>query len=72
MYYFLTAGGAGHVQSLVVSSILIIIGFLLLMLGLIADIISFNRRLIEDVLYRVKKIELDLKSDHENTDEFKG
>jgi len=72
MYYFFTAGGAGHVQSLVISSILIIIGFLLLMLGLIADIISFNRRLIEDILYRVKKIELDLKSDRENTGEFKG
>ncbi len=72
MYYFFTAGGAGHVQSLVISSILIIIGFLLLMLGLIADIISFNRRLIEDILYRVRKIELDLNSDNENTDEFKG
>jgi glycosyltransferase involved in cell wall biosynthesis len=71
LYYFFTTGGVGHVQSLVVSGTLIILGFLLLMIGLVADIISFNRRLIEDTLYRVRKMESSLISERENTDEVR-
>jgi hypothetical protein len=58
LYFYFTGGGAGHIQSLVISGVLIIMGFMLLMIGLVADIISFNRRLIEDILYRVRKMEL--------------
>jgi glycosyltransferase involved in cell wall biosynthesis len=58
LYFYYTGGGAGHIQSLVISGVLIIMGFMLLMIGLVADIISFNRRLIEDILYRVRKMEL--------------
>ncbi len=60
LYYFFTSGGSGHIQSLVISGTLIILGFMLIMIGLVADIISFNRRLIEDTLYRVRKIELNV------------
>ena len=59
LYYYFTAGGAGHIQSLIISGVLVMLGFILIMIGLVADIISFNRRLIEDTLYRVRKIELD-------------
>lgn len=38
---------SGHIQSLVISSILLGIGFNIIVLGFIADIISYNRRLIE-------------------------
>ena len=38
--------------------VLITIGFQILIVGLLADLISANRRLIEDTLLRVKKIEL--------------
>ncbi len=58
LYYYVTSGGTGHIQSLVLSGVLIILGFILLMIGLVADIISFNRQLIEDTLYRVRKVEL--------------
>ena len=60
MYFYFTSGGVGHIQSLVLSGVLIILGFILLMIGIVADIISFNRRLIEDTLYRVKKMELNM------------
>ncbi len=72
LYCFFVTGGVGHIQSLVISGTLIILGFLLLMIGLVADLISFNRRLIEDTLYRVKMMELSLLSEHENMDEDKG
>jgi glycosyltransferase involved in cell wall biosynthesis len=70
LYFFFAAGGAGHIQSLIVSGVLIILGFMLLMIGLIADIISFNRQLIEDTLYRVRKMELS-QSSRKSEDESK-
>ncbi len=56
--YVVSSGAAGHIQSLILSGVSLMMGFMLLMIGLVADIISFNRRLIEDVLYRVRKMEL--------------
>ena len=38
---------------------MILIGFILSMIGLLADLIAGNRKLIEDVLYRVKSIDID-------------
>ena len=60
LYFFFTVGGAGHIQSLVLSGVLITLAFILFMMGLIADTISFNRRLIEDTLYRTRKMELSI------------
>jgi hypothetical protein len=59
LIYFLIGESSGHIQSLILSAILFIIGFQVIMIGLIADIISFNRRLIEETLLRVRRIEFD-------------
>ncbi len=58
VYYFM-GGGGGHIQSLVLAAILFITGFNVLMIGIVADVLSFNRRLIEETLLRVRRIELD-------------
>ncbi len=58
IYYFM-GQGSGHVQSLIFAAILFIVGFQVLVVGLVADVISFNRRLIEETLVRVRRIELD-------------
>jgi len=58
LYFYFSRSGAGHVQSLILAAILIIIGFQIIIIGLVADLISGNRRLIEDNLYRLKKLEL--------------
>lgn len=50
-----TAGG--HVQSLILASILIMMGFMTIIIGLQADIIAANRKLLEDIQYRVRKME---------------
>ncbi len=58
VYYYLTGNGGGHIQSLILSAVLMLIGFQVGMIGLLADLIRANRRLIEDVQYRVKKMEI--------------
>ena len=59
VYYFLEGYGQGHVQSLIVSAVLMIVGFQIALIGLLADVISGNRKLLEDVLYRVRRMELE-------------
>jgi len=58
LFYFLMGQGGGKVQSLILAAAFLIIGFQVLIIGLISDLISSNRRLLEDGLLRIKKIEL--------------
>ncbi|MEX2104010.1 MAG: glycosyltransferase family 2 protein [Bacilli bacterium] len=58
LIYYLLGDGSGHIQSLILAAVMMIIGFQLGMLGVIADLISNNRKLVEETLYRVRKIEL--------------
>jgi hypothetical protein len=55
----LAGQGAGHIQSLILAAILFIVGFQVLVIGLVADVISFNRKLLEEALHRVRRIEFD-------------
>jgi glycosyltransferase involved in cell wall biosynthesis len=58
VYYYFITGGAGKIQSLILSAVLLLIGFQFIVISFIADLISANRRLIEDALLRIKKIQL--------------
>ncbi len=58
-YLFVYEGGAGHVQSLIVMAVMFMLSFLLFVLGVLADLIYGSRRLVEDALYRSRKLELD-------------
>ena len=58
LYFYIMASAAGHVQSLILSAILMIVGFQTMVIGLVADLIGANRRLSEDILYRLRKIEI--------------
>ena len=69
LYYYVTGTGLGHLQSLILSAVLLIVGFQIALIGLVADVISGNRKLIEDVLYRVKNLELDLRAPDRDPDE---
>jgi glycosyltransferase involved in cell wall biosynthesis len=57
IYLYWSGQRIGHVQSLILSAILIIIGFQVLMIGLLSDLLSLNRRLSEEALYRVRRLE---------------
>jgi glycosyltransferase involved in cell wall biosynthesis len=58
LYYFFHNEASRHLASLVVTSVLMIVGFQVILIGLLADVISGNRKLLEDLLYRVRQIEL--------------
>ena len=58
LYYYVNGLGQGHLQSLILSAVLMIVGFQVLLIGLMADLISANRKLTEELLYRVRSIEL--------------
>jgi glycosyltransferase involved in cell wall biosynthesis len=60
VYYYLTGSGAGKLQSLILSAVLMIVGFQVVLIGLLADLISGSRKVLEDVQYRVRRLELDL------------
>jgi glycosyltransferase involved in cell wall biosynthesis len=55
--YLFGIGQRGHVQSLILAAILIIVGFQVLLIGLLADLLSCNRKLLEELLYRARKSE---------------
>jgi hypothetical protein len=59
LYYYMTGSGAGKLQSLILSAVLMIVGFQVVLIGLVADLISGSRKVLEDVLYRVRLLELD-------------
>ena len=59
LYYFIfTIEGQLHIQSLILASILLLAGFQMFLTGMVADLIATNRSLMEDVLQRVKTLEL--------------
>jgi glycosyltransferase involved in cell wall biosynthesis len=61
LYYFWQRGGAaGNVQSLILAAILIIVGFQVCMIGLMADLVRLNRKMLEEELYRVRRLELSI------------
>jgi glycosyltransferase involved in cell wall biosynthesis len=58
LFYYFTGTGLGHVQSLILSAVLMIVGFQVLLIGLVSDVISGNRKLLEDLVYRIRSLEL--------------
>ena len=55
VYYYLSGEGGGMVQSLILAAIFLIVGFVTFLIGVIADLVSFNRKILEEVLFRLRK-----------------
>lgn len=58
LYYFTIGQGGGRVQSLLLGVLLMLLGFQSCVVGLLADLIRHNRKLIEEELYRIRKLEM--------------
>ena len=58
LFLYLGGQGQGNVQSLILAAVLMIVGFQIILIGLMADVLSANRKLSEELLYRVRSIEL--------------
>ncbi len=59
LVYLFIGEGTGHIQSLILTSMLILVCFQTFLIGLQADLIAANRKLIEDVQYHVRKMDYD-------------
>ena len=47
----------GPLTLFILSAVLMIVGFQVFLIGLVADLISFNRKILEEVIYRIRRIE---------------
>ena len=56
VYYFQGVGN-GHIQSLILAAVLLLIGWQTIIIGLQADLIAANRKLLQDIQYRIRKME---------------
>ena len=55
LYFFFTGNGAGHVQSLILTAILLMMGFQTMLVAFLSDLLATNRKLLEDIRYRQQK-----------------
>lgn len=70
--YWCMGNGSGHIQSLIFASTLLIIGFQTIVVGLLGDVISANRKILQDVQYHVRRMDYDVQSNrtYSNYDEI--
>ncbi|MBN1816016.1 MAG: glycosyltransferase family 2 protein [Sedimentisphaerales bacterium] len=55
LYYYFTGGGRGHLQSLILAAVLLLISFNTMVLGVLADLIRANRELIQETLFSTRR-----------------
>lgn len=59
LVFYFHGAGSGHVQSLILSAVLLLLGFETVIVGLLADVIASNRKILEDVQYHVRRMDYD-------------
>ena len=57
-YFYCNGLGNGHIQSLIFAAILILTSVQLIIIAIIGDLLSINRKLLEDIQLRIKRMEL--------------
>ncbi len=67
LWFYFSGEGDGHIQSLIVGSALMMMGFMTFTIGLVADLIQFNRQLLEMTLARLKAQEFTREDDESET-----
>jgi glycosyltransferase involved in cell wall biosynthesis len=59
VYYYFQYEAGRHIPSAIAAAVLMLLGFQILVIGLLADVISGTRKLLEDLLFRVRRMELE-------------
>lgn len=54
LYFYSIGDGAGHIQSLILAAVLLIFGVQISIIAVLSELLSINRKLLEDIQYRVK------------------
>jgi hypothetical protein len=55
LWFYITGSGKGHLQSLILAAVLLILAFHLITLGILSDLISANRQLIQETMYMARR-----------------
>jgi hypothetical protein len=55
LVFMIMGQGKGHIQSVIIAAVFLIIGFFMLMIGLLADVIAANRKILELMQYQLKR-----------------
>jgi glycosyltransferase involved in cell wall biosynthesis len=66
LYHYLSGQGQGHVQSLILASVLIGMGFQTVLIAFVADLLAANRALLEDIRYHAYRRSADRHPDVED------
>lgn len=66
LIYYCMGMGNGHVQSLILACTLLIMGFITLIIGMVADVIAANRKILEDTQYHIRKLRYDTAAEGKN------
>ena len=66
--FILHQTGRTYVQSVILSGVLLLMGIMIILIGFLADLISVNRNLSEEILKRVKKLEFELVEEEASTE----
>lgn len=72
LYLFFGGHGNGNVQSLILVSLLIMIGVMIWVVGILADTISANRKIMQDMQKRIRKMDYELDEIHQYIKEQKN
>lgn len=67
LYFYIFGNSQGHIQSLILSAVLLIVGFQIILIGLVSDLIFGNRKILEEILYRQKRSEYSVGKKHPET-----
>lgn len=68
LFKYLTGDGNGYVQSLILASILMGMGFQTILVAFVTDLLSANRKLLEDLRFKVAQLESGPKTKNDNND----
>ena len=58
LYFFLIGMGSGHVQSLILASVLLGMGFQTFLIAFMADLLASNRKILEEIRYHLNRVEM--------------
>lgn len=57
LVYYFNGAGSGHIQSLILASMFVIIAVMCVVIGLLGDVISANRKLLEDIQFELRRMD---------------
>ncbi|MCK8059986.1 MULTISPECIES: glycosyltransferase family 2 protein [unclassified Fusibacter] len=72
LIYYINGYGAGHIQSLILVAILILLGVQAVIAGLQADLVASNRKILEDIQYRIRSFECEQSSNMDRSVKYES